>query len=314
MRTRNAQLTKIGKVEASAFIGVLTESRFFDTVSTNNYRAISGIRATLRPAFDSTMTLGIARLSMTPVARPAEAGRHALDALTIWEPLASPGDTLDDGSTRQRNDQLFEVFVRFHFPESGFQAYAELARMENPRSLGEWLVAPHSTQGWLMGLEWLGDPLWRDGRLRLHSEFSYVEQTSAFPDRPPPDFYTGRATVHGWTQRGQILGLSTGPGSSEQYIGLDAIFPRRSAGWFAGRIRWENDALYRQPEARLTQHDVTIYTGARAGSDLPWYRVDGELTISRRLNYLFQNEAFTPSQRDAVDLNNYTLTLKFTPR
>jgi hypothetical protein len=163
IRTRNAQLTKIGKVEASAFIGVLTESRFFDTVSTNNYRAISGIRATLRPAFDSTMTLGIARLSMTPVARPAEAGRHALDALTIWEPLASPGDTLDNGSTRQRNDQLLELFVRFHFPESGFQAYAELARMENPRSLGEWLVAPHSTQGWLMGLEWLGDPLWATG-------------------------------------------------------------------------------------------------------------------------------------------------------
>ena len=314
LATSHPLRTRLGWIGAELFAGALTRSRFFDTVSVHAYRAISGARLTFRPAWDSALTLGLARLSQAPIARRGRFVAHSLDAITVWEPLAAPGDTSADGQPRQRDDHLFELFFRWAFPESGFETYGEWSRIELPRSLNEWFVAPFSTQGYILGLQWVGDPLWRNYRLRLQSEVLVLDQTQVFPDRPPPDYYTGRAAIEGWTNQGQVLGASTGPGSSAQFIAMDWIGDRAQIGAFIGRTRWENDALYRQPIPGPTQHDVTIYSGVRGSLVLPWFDASGELTVGRRINYLFQNDAVTPDQRHAVDVQNVTLSWVLSPR
>jgi hypothetical protein len=314
IRTSHPLRSRIGWIDFYGFAGMLSESRFFDTVSTNNYRSVSGFRLTYRPAGDSGLTLGLARLSTTPVGSRGTAFPQAFNVLTIWEPLATPADTFPDGHSRQRADQLLELFFHWSFPESGFETYVEWARIENPRSWNEWLTAPYSTQGYTMGLQWASEPRWRNGRLRIEGEVSYLEQTQVFADRPPPDFYTGRTAVHGWTNEGQVLGAATGPGSSTQHLGFDWLGGSWRAGGFVGRTRWENDALYRQPSPTLTQHDVTIYSGVRGAVRLPWYDLSGNLTVGRRLNYLFQNDALTPEFRHAIDVQNVTLSILLSPR
>jgi hypothetical protein len=134
------------------------------------------------------------------------------------------------------------------------------------------------------------------------------------PDRPPPDYYTGRAAVQGFTQRGQILGAAIGPGSSTQFIGGDWLAASWQVGAFVGRTRTENDAMYRQVGARATMHDVTMYSGIRGGIRLPWTDVASELTVGRRYNYLFQNLYYLGSPVVATDIQNVTLTLQLSPR
>ena len=56
---------------------------------------------------------------------------------------------------------------------------------------------------------------------------------------------------------------ATGPGSSTQHAALDWIAPAWQAGVFAGRVRWETDALYRQPTANFFRHDVSVLGGVR---------------------------------------------------
>jgi hypothetical protein len=199
------------------------------------------------------------------------------------------------------------------FPASGFETYVEWSRMELPRSIREYLEVPQSTQGYTIGLQW-AQPHARQSYFRVQGEVTYLEQTQVLPNRPPPDYYTGRAAQQGFTQRGQVLGAAIGPGSSTQFIGMDWMANAWQAGVFVGRTRTENDALYRQPGAHLEQHDVAIYSGVRGGMRLPWSDVSGELSVGRRLNYLFQSDFYLGDPKNAVDIQNVALTLTVSPR
>jgi len=265
---------------------------------------------------DTGLTIGLSRVVYAPVSRASGSVGHAFHALTKWEPLARPSDTLAGGRSRQTTDQLLSVFGRWAFPDAGFEVYGELSRMELPRSLREWLVAPQNTQGYLVGLQSVRSAILPRSFVRFQAELTYLEQATVLADRPPPDYYTGRAAVQGYTQRGRVIGAATGPGSSSQWVAADFLAPRWQAGIFIGRTRWENDVLYRSSDPRVTRHDVTILSGLRGGLRLPFMDALSELTIGRRLNYLFQNEAYVPGEGagGAIDVQNITLSILLTPR
>jgi hypothetical protein len=307
--------TSIGSFDARLFIGTLTKSRFFDTLSAHDYRSLSAAIVTFRPSADSGLTLGLSRAVYGSIGSAGGSIGHALDVITKWQPIAAPSDTLTNAAPR-RSDQITSLFARWAFPPNGFEVYGELARLDLPRSLRDWVSAPQHTLGYLLGTQVVRPTRLPQSVMRLHAELLNLEQSKVFSDRPPPDFYTGRATVQGYTQRGQVIGAASGPGSSSQWLAGDFIAATWEAGVFVGRTRWENDALYRLPAPRLTQHDVTILSGVRVGVRLRRMSALGELTIARRLNYLFQNEADVLGEEGAAATNiqNVTLNILLTAR
>jgi hypothetical protein len=313
VRTARPLHTRYGSFEGRAMIGALTESPFFDYDKSNDTRSLSGLLVTYRPALDTGLTLGLSRLVMARASSNFGVVQHALDVVLRYEPIVRESDTTASGASGQRTDQLFSLFARWVFPASGFETYAEWSRMELPRSIREYLEVPQSTQGYTLGLQW-ADPHAANGFLRLQGEVTDLEQTQVLPDRPPPDYYTGRAVVQGFTQRGQVLGAAIGPGSSSQFLAADWMEARWQAGFFVGRIRTENDALYRLPFALNTQHDVTIYSGVRGGVILPRTDVSWELTVGRRMNYLFQSDYYLSEPVVAFDVQNITLSFLVSPR
>ena len=313
VRTARPLHTRFGDFEGRAFVGALTESPYFDFDPSNDTRALSGLLVTFRPSPDTGLTLGLARLVTTRLQSHASLPLHVLDVVTRFEPISRPTDPTSTDSSTQGSDQLFSLFARWVFPASGFETYGEWARMELPRSLRALFVAPQNTGGYTLGVQW-ADPQPRAGRLRVQGEVSYLEQTQSVPGQLSPDFYTGRAVVQGFTQRGQIIGASIGPGSSTQFLAADWLAQRWQFGAFAGRTRTENDAMYRQIGARATMHDVTIFSGVRGSGRLSWADVSGELTVGRRYNYLFQNEFYLGSPIVATDVQNVTLAIVMSPR
>ena len=302
--------TRVGAVEAKLIAGTLTESLFFDLDPKNDFRSINGILVQLRPAFDSTLTLGLSRVVYAPIVSPylGPIG-HAADVFIRWAYMADPDDT-----TRYKNvDQIMSAFARWVFPDAGFEVYGEFARMDLPRSFTELLNALHNTGGYTVGFQW-AQPRRGHDYLRLQSEITYLEQSQVFYDRaPPPDFYTGRVSPQGYTQRGQVIGAAIGPGASSQWIALDYLAQRWQGGVYVGRIRWENDALYRQLAPNFFRHDVTVLSGARGGWRSALSDVSIEVTLARRYNYLFQNGQANPGGFRTVDVNNLTITLAATP-
>ena len=299
--------TRAGALSARLISGTLTQSRFFDPEANEN-RTLSGLLVELAPAFDTTLTLGFSRVVYAPVSGGSPFAltlARSLDALIRWENL--------DGAGNQRSDQILALFARWRIPRAGFEVYGEWARMDLPRSATELLTAAHHTGGWTFGFNWASDK-GRSRYLRLQSELTYLEQSRVLPDRLAPDFYSGQGSPQGYTQRGQVIGAAIGPGASSQFIGLDWIVPRWQLGGFLGRIRWDNDALYRDPTATFFRHDATILSGVRGAVRARHADFSIELTASRRYNYLFQNGFSNPGGYRDVDVGNVTLSLAATPR
>ena len=306
VRTGKPVRTRTGSFDARLISGTLTQSLFFDPNESKN-RTLSGVLVQLRPAFDSTLTFGFARVVYAPIGPYASPFTmtlaHSFDAIARWENLAPA----------ERSDQIYSVMARWIFPASGFDVYTEWAHIDLPHSVTELLVAGHHTAGYTLGFQW-AQPRHKHDYLRLQSEITYLEQSLVFPDRPPPDYYTGRGSPQGYTQRGQVIGASIGPGASSQFIAVDYLAQRWQLGGFLGRIRWDNDALYRQVAATFFRHDVSILSGLRGGWRTPVSDFSAELTVARRYNYLFQNGFAEPGGYRTVDVQNVTLALVATPR
>ena len=317
-RTARPVPTRAGDVEARYVLGALRQSGFFEPAgapSGSGTRSLSAIAATLRPAFDSNVTVGVARAVFANVEGVAGVPLHALDVLFfIGQPNAlGPSDI----SQRPGRDQVYSLFGRWVLPEAGFESYAEWARTEFPDGLRDALVAPNHTQGFTLGLQYARPIARVGGTGRVQAEYTSVERSTTFRVRPTGSYYTSRAVIQGYTQRGQVLGAAIGPGASSQWLAADYLARGWSAGLVATRVRWDNDAFndVERPEgAGFCKHDVSVLYGARGSVRRRFGTVAVSAIRGTRLNTFFQN--FSPcfaADPDAVDTRNATLTFSFTP-
>lgn len=298
--------TRIGSFAGELQVGTLTESPFFDTLQANDHRAFNAFVLAYRPAFDSTLTFGVARAVYTPATGAIPPFGAAFNALR-WRPPAGNGDT-------RPADQIASLFARWVFPASGFETYVEWARMDVFHSVSDALETPNNTDGYTLGFQWVVKTPRPGASVRLQGELSYLDQNIVSLDAPPVDFYTGRVAPQGYTQRGQVIGAAIGPGGSSQWIAGDYLVRRWQLGAFIGRIRWEDDALYRQQFTTAFSHDVSLLSGLRGAYRAPLADVAMELTVARRLNYLFQNGFSNAGHLGDVRIQNITFTTRITTR
>jgi hypothetical protein len=304
LRTSRPVQTGIGQLEARWMVGGLTESLFFDTVSTNDVRSISAAAVTFRPAIDDDLTFGAARAVYSSVGGAGSVAARSLDVIT----RGSPSDA--DATF----EQILSVFARWVLPADGLEVFGEWARLELPSSFRELVAAPQHTQGYTLGLQW-ARPLTSDLTLRLQAEATYLEQSNTFRVAPTPGYYVSDRVPQGYTHHGQVIGAAIGPGASSQWIAADLFHGAGRFGAFLGRVRWDNDAYYRQPTgASVVAHDVSILSGVRGGVRVSGYDLQAELVHSHRMNYLYQNLLRGFGRDGAVDRGNVTLRFLATPR
>ena len=301
--------TRVGAISAKAIAGALTPSLYFDAA--HRSRIISGAVIELKPKFDTTLTLGFHRVVYAPVAWSLGTVVRAIDFAVRWEALRKPSE-LAEGET-DYTDQISALAARWIFPRAGFEVYGEWARADLPRSLNEFVSVLHYSGGYTFGFQW-AQPKRTGSYLRLQSEITYLEQSAGFGDRTFSEFYSGRASAEGYTQRGQVIGAAIGPGASSQWLAMDYFAPRWQVGVFAGRVRWENDALYRQFVPNFFQHDVSLLGGVRGARRFPHADLSFDVTWAYRQHWLFQSGFANPGRYGTMDIRNLTLSVAATPR
>jgi hypothetical protein len=307
-RTASPWQTRFGNVEARWELGLLSKSRFFDLGPGSGYRALSAGVVTLRTAFDSGLTVGAARAVYAHIDRVDGLSTHWMDVFWRWNQHGNVGVT-----PGHPTDQIASLFFQWNVPESGFQTYAEWARLIPPRSLRDLIVDPQTTQGFTAGLQWLNQ-LQSNRFLRLQGEVTTLEQTPPFAGAPVPTYYTSHISRQGYTQRGQVIGAAIGPGGSSQFIGVDLIHGLRSTGLELGRIRWEDESYYQQITGAFSyrHHDVSVFVGLRGSSRMFGNDIAGEIIWTQRDNFLFQS-ADLLNYDSAFDMKNLTLKFSIAP-
>lgn len=311
LRTESPWRSRFGSVEARLLVGGLTESRYFDTTSTNNLRSISAAAVTFQPAIARNIVVGASRSVFATSKGWDRIPGRLLDAFAATgRPNNAP--LADSSLTPGGRDQIFSLFGRWVLPNDGFEAYAEWARTEFPISLRDLLVAPNHTQGYTLGLQWNRLAFRPQGRVRLQGELTSVEQGPTFRDRPQGSFYTSRRVIQGYTQMGEPLAAAIGPGASGQWLAADYLEPSWSFGIFAGRIRWNEDihSTYGFPiYVGYCVHDISVFPGARASAGGRFGYISADVSFGNRLNAFFQEQSGCPKGNSILDIRNRTITV-----
>jgi hypothetical protein len=305
LRTARPIETRFGGLELRWLVGGLTESAYFDTVTTNNTRSLASIAGALRTRWDPNLSFGFARSVYATATGWGQVPWRWFDVFA---------QTRRTESTSVQKDQLFSLFSRWVFPSNGVEVYGEWGRLELQPVLRDFLIAPNHTQGYTLGLQWRGASR-RDGSFRLQGEITQLEQSATFRDRPGPSWYTSTRVIQGYTNRGEMLGASIGPGAQSQFLAGDYLKSNWRLGAFAGRIRWNEDvhSNYGFPAyAAYCNHDVSVYGGIRGAKKGSLGSLTADLTLQNRLNAFFQNAGGCPLDR-RLDIHNTTIAISFTP-
>jgi hypothetical protein len=280
-----------GTLRAQWFGGAAVESRFFDTDRKNDQRGIAGLRLSYaRP----TWTVGVSRTVMD-----GRRDRAPLGAALL--PLVRVG-----------TDSVVEFLAAdllLHHRASGTLAWLELARQAPLASVRDFLLLP--AEGLMLRVG-LSQTIARSATARwvLALEAVRLDQPAQRADHTPQDAYTSPTVAHGWTHRGEVLGAGAGPGGQHQLVSLDREGAVWTLGGFVERIRWNDDAMYRQFLAYPVRHDVTVQLGLRAAREYYGMRLAAALSGGQRLNYLFQNADYIPGYRtDDVGFVQFSLAI-----
>jgi hypothetical protein len=299
--------TRFGDFTGKMMSGGLTESLYFDSITANDQRSVSALAITFTPSGEPDLSIGMARAVYAAADGLGGIASDGLNAILSW-PRRPEVDETEEPIAAEQTEQILSLFTRWVFPEAGFEVYGELARLELPRSFKDVLETPEHTQAYTLGLQWARRVADGPNLVRLQTEISYLEQTATNPERPVRSYYTSPSVSQGYTQRGQSIGASIGPGASSQWAAMDYMDAGWEIGIFGGRVRWANDAYYRQPTGfSFWSHDVSVFGGVRGGAHTPWGEATLEMAIEKRFSYLFQNYGggFGPDRGD--DHRNLTL-------
>lgn len=305
--------TRLGEVDFRWMVGGLTESEFFDTVSTNDLRSISAAAVTLRLRKPDGLTIGAAR---SVWGTSTGWGEIPLRWLEVFHGTGRPNNrALSDSALYPGGrEQMYSLFARWVFPRAGLESYVEWGRTEFPISIRDLLVSPNHTQAYTLGLQWQRSVLRDSTVLRFGIENTTVEQSATFRDRPLGVWYTSRRVIQGYTNRGQPLGAAVGPGSSGQTMVIDVVSRAASFGLKAGRIRYNEDVRAISPIPYFKSwctHDVYLYWGPRASIRSRLGVAELDMTFANRIQAWFQVGNGCPRGDAQVDIRNNTLRLTF---
>ena len=306
-----AQTTKpfespIGDVHAQWILGRLEESSYFDNDPENDHRSLSGVIVTLNPSFEPNLSVGIGRVVYAPALGFMDLPTAAFDFVRSVGPVASE---TNDEQRPIGPDRIFSIFAHWSFPDAGLETWMEWGRSEEPRSLRDFLEAPHHSRGYTLGLRH-DQSTTNSARLAIEAEITSLEPSQSFRLKKHGEWYTSRRVIQGYTHKGRVIGAGIGPSGSSQWLAVDWVAPRWNLGLFGTRMRLENEALYSYfPEYRRA--DVTLLAGVRGAGKIGPFRFEAAWAESIRLNYLFQTKPLPNDAYRGVDLRNQVLRLSF---
>ena len=290
--------TKIGFFEARYWLGLLIETDYYNTDPDDDYRLYHGLSASYSPSFLPGLSLGANWVINSPGGK-FNASYFFPHFLTVIGQAEYMG--ADD------LDQKISLMAEWKFPKVGFSTYVEWAREDfspGPYSIA---VYPGHTEFYTLGFK-KTLPLDKHRGFLLSAELSELIQSRDYEIDlgAGGNYYTHGYVLHGYTNKGQILGASIGPGSDSQYISLEFFDAWGKIALYFRRISWDKMYLFQNPvtipesktdpalEPGKARLNVELTPGVKADLFLGHFNLYGDINLSYILNqnYIAGNHIF----------------------
>ena len=169
--------------------------------------------------------------------------RHATNAL---------GDTVNFFSKNLPKQEIGSLFFRFALPEDHAEFYGEMG-MQNEAPWPWKFFKDRIKPGFVFGVSKSIPLKLFDSYLNLNAEFTQLQlmnpkdvlyQGQPFAGGKPNSWYLSTVVNQGWSNNGQLMGSSIGPGSNNQSISLSWNKGYNKIGVFVERTVFNNDFYY----------------------------------------------------------------------
>ncbi len=213
----------------------------------------------------------------------------------------------------EQTDQAAGLFLRWLWEESNFEIYAEFHYNDAKQNFRDLLLDSDHSRASTLGLEKVfnkkGDDFFSFGW-----EWTQMEQTAGRLLRPASSWYMHGYVYHGYTNNGEVLGSSIGPGSNSHYFTLKRFSKNKFYSIGFEIIDNDNDFYYEAFESskdfRRYWKDFNIHLKYSRLFKKFW--VSSNLVYSRSLNYQWglEESAVEPYYKPGIDMNNFHSTIK----
>ncbi|WP_305660809.1 capsule assembly Wzi family protein [Daejeonella sp.] len=211
LNTSRPVKTPVGSIEAQIISGRL-EGSGFTVGMPDDWRYLSGMVMSYQPRWVPGLFLGLTRGFQTY-------HEDMDDSFADYLPLFQAFQKKNTNEDAKRRDQLTSVFARWLLTGSRAELYFEYGKNDHAYNTRDFLMSPEHSRAYTLGMSKLIPYKGRkDEYIQLGIELTHMEQSIDRIVRDAGEWYTHGLVLHGYTNRGEVLGSGIGPGGNFQSV------------------------------------------------------------------------------------------------
>jgi hypothetical protein len=220
-----------GDIEFRLWTGYQSESDYFDTDPSNNHVMFHGLAFSYAPSFLPGLTLSANRVCLVP---------------WEWENLKN----IIPVKKNDYEDQKVSFAFSWLLPKASFELYGELMVDDYLGGGGSaflgYMRNPFESASYTAGLK-KAIQLSFEKKIygELIFELSWMEMSQSQQFAWPYSPYFHHQLKHGYTNRGQFLGNSSGPGGNSQYLKFFLYYPKGNSHIIIARNNPDDNYIYK---------------------------------------------------------------------
>ena len=329
--TTKPLITKIGNFEWQVISGRLESSGYLPANSsqqyagtniytpkinqlgqTNDWRYLQGYTITYSPRWVSGLSLGFIR--WVQMYGALVEGKYTwLEGNSTWFPafknLFRKNDVYENYESQ--TNQAAGFFLRWLWKDSKAEIYVDYNHNDSKQNIRDLLLDSDHSRAVTVGLQKVFE-ISNDNYL-FSWEWTQMEQTASRLLRNAGSWYEHGWTYDGYTNAGEVLGASIGPGSNSHYFALNRIRVKEKLGIALEIIDQDNDfyheAFSSAKDPRRYWKDFNFHINFSKKYKNFW--LSSNLMYSRSLNYMWDfDDTATEYYHPGNDVNNFHMTLK----
>jgi hypothetical protein len=234
LNTSRPVRTPIGSLETQIIAGRL-EGSGFKTSLPDDWRYLSGLVLSYQPRWLPGLFLGMSRSFQIYQEDMDDSFGDYMPILQAFQKIKTVEDI-------KRRDQLTSIFARWLLIGSGSEVYFEYGKNDHSWNTRDFLMSPYHSRAYTLGMNKLMPYKGKvDEFIQLGIELNHLEQSIDRIFRSAGEWYMHSQVLHGYTNRGEVLGAGIGPGGNLLSVNLSWVKGLKQTGLQIERYEHNGD-------------------------------------------------------------------------
>lgn len=281
----------------------------------NDWRYFQGYTLTYSPKWISGLSLGIIRWVQMYSAL-VEGEYTWMGGNPNYFPIFNNFLRSNDGNSNLENqtDQAAGLFFRWLWPDSSAEIYSEFHYNDAKLNIRDLLLDSDHSRAVTVGLQKIFKSNIKETFYKFSWEWTQLEQTASRLIRNAGSWYMHGWVYHGYTNRGEVLGATIGPGSNSNFFKISRIKNFQELGLSFEIIDQDNDFYYYAFEDsgdyRRYWKDYNLHLNYSNKISNFWISLN--LIYGKSLNYQWEliNDGSNEYYQNGKDVDNVHLNIK----